>query len=220
MFNTDEFLERIEADYNFSEFSPHNQSRLFQTLNYLGSQVQEIFSEPPYSVTFPTDSVRRVPVAGSYYPKEFAVVVNRNEQPIFVLTCHFIASSFKKNINNSFENMLGDCSNLQSNGVKYGSIHILQTRFPVKDGANNITGWDFLNGLDLERHIKLSLSDNAAHKPFTNSVLVIETPVEGQEIALSTLAGIDDEIRNSVFTNLTVANAFTRLIQLRNDLEE
>lgn len=218
MFNTNDYLRRIGDDYDFIRYSPRNQARMLHTLRYLGEQVAEIFDTPSYTVSYPRDSVRRKDVDGTYYTKRYPIVVEHNQNFEFLLSCHFVSSSFKKNINNAFERTLGECANVQSNGVRYGTILILQDKCPVLDSHDNVVDWDFLSGVDVVRHINLINSADSAHKPFVSGVTVIQTPENGQAIAMAQLNGFEPATRNQLVNQLPVFNIFRTLQQLRQNL--
>lgn len=210
MFNAEEFLQRLSQDYDFINHAPRNSNRTVNVLNYLGGIVQQIFRGDNYSVSLPP----RRPIVGRYFSKNFPIIVKKNNQEVFVMTCHFVGSSLKSNVINNFEHMLGVSANVLDN-VKYCNIQIFQNRVPVKSNGQ-ITKWDFLSDGDLRKYVNLLDSPETPHKPYAFGVYVIETPVAGQVFTEASLNGI--AIRDRIINDLSMQAVIAKITRLRQDL--
>lgn len=213
MFDVNDFLQRLSEDYNFIENTPRNQNRTANVLQYLGGIVREIFVGGSYTVSAP---VRR-PTTGRYFDKQFPIIVKKDNNVVFVMTCHVVASSLKKNAINNFEHMMGVSANVPSN-VKYCNIQIFQNRVPVRNTQGAIRKWDFLSDGDLIKYVNLYDAPEAAHKPYAFGVFVIETPVAGQHFSLANLNGIPENITSRIFGDLSIQNTLSKISALRQQL--
>ena len=64
-------------------------------------------------------------VQGKYYPKKVDITVCENGEPVAGYAVKFVMSSYSKNSNNYFENMLGETANIRAKGIPYFHIFIL-----------------------------------------------------------------------------------------------
>lgn len=76
------------------------------------------------------EGAREFVVEGRYYPKREDVVILRDGKPIYVISFKFVTSNYQQNMNNYFENLIGECANIRSTGVAFAHIIVLRDRTP------------------------------------------------------------------------------------------
>ena len=127
---------------------------------------------PDFVVMSMRQGSKEAKVPGSYYPKNVDVAVFQSEtkveerRPLLVLSIKFAINNYRQNSNNYFEGLLGETSNLQSNGVPvtYFSIIRDEYRWRRKDGSTK--GFEYVNDHDLAKYIQLFDADpTILHRP-------------------------------------------------------
>jgi len=121
---------------------------------------------------------------GKYYNKkvDIAVLDGRNKVK-GAIGFRFVTSNYKQNINNYFENMLGETSNLQSNGIDYSQMLIIKKKTPYygklkNKKENGYKRIEQINDNTLLKYQKLfsnNLKDKPLHRPSSFFIKIITT---------------------------------------------
>ncbi len=129
-------------------------------------------------------------IIGRYNKKRVDILVENkfNNKQVAGLGFKFILSSFQKNSNNYFENMLGETSNIRSNNIPYFQIMVLLENIPNFINNGNISSYTKMNNNLMKKYNILS-SDNATsffHSPSKLLILIFKDNVEEQYIKIKT----------------------------------
>jgi hypothetical protein len=125
-------------------------------------------------------------IIGRYNDKRVDILVERkaDNKQIAGLGLKFILSSFQKNSNNYFENMLGETANIRSNNIPYFQVIILLENIPNFSGDGTISSFTKLNNDLMKKYYVLS-SDNTTsfyHSPLKTLVLILKDDIESKYI--------------------------------------
>lgn len=69
-------------------------------------------------------------VQGLLYLKKVDVAVLRKEKVVGVVSFKFVASNYQQNSNNYFENLIGECFNIQSNHIPFCHVFVTRSKIP------------------------------------------------------------------------------------------
>lgn len=105
-------------------------------------------------------------VNGRYYPKHVDIGIQKGKKNLFVLSFKFVTSNYKQNVNNFFENLLGECANIRTQDIGFGHILVLRNKIPYYEKGRNIKRWEYPDDSDLGKYIKLFRDRNSFfHSP-------------------------------------------------------
>lgn len=165
------FYDALEDTYAaFETHGARSSKKLIALHGWFHDAIQTEY--PNYVVMSMREGSKEAKVPGSYYPKNVDVAVFQSEnefearQPLLILSIKFAINNFRQNSNNYFEGLLGETSNLQSNGVPvtYFSVVRDEYRWKRKDGSTKQL--EYVNDHDLMKYIQLFDADpQTLHRP-------------------------------------------------------
>lgn len=95
-------------------------------------------------------------VNGRYYPKTVDIAISlKDKEPKFVISFKFVTSNYKQNVNNFFENLLGECANIRTEKIGFGHIMILRDKIPYFAKKGEIEKWEYPDDKNLGKYVKL-----------------------------------------------------------------
>lgn len=121
-------------------------------------------------------------IVGRYNEKRVDILVERrrDNKQIAGLGLKFILSSFQKNSNNYFENMLGETANIRSNNIPYFQIIILLENIPNFTSDDNICSYTKLDNNLMKKYYVLSTDNTTSfyHSPLKTLILILKDDIE------------------------------------------
>ncbi|AOX44210.1 hypothetical protein S100390_v1c08740 [Spiroplasma sp. NBRC 100390] len=114
-------------------------------------------------------------IKGRYINKRVDIVIERkNGKQVAGIGLKSILSSYIKNRNNYFENMLGETANIRCNNIPYFQIVILPYKSPNFKKDGEITSYSRIS--DLNNYIQLSKDNTVSffHTPIKTLLMIID----------------------------------------------
>lgn len=175
----DDLLEEIKKSFIFvSETENGNRSsiKVDSLHNVVANHLQSLLGEE-YIVRTKLKTGKEETLGGRYYNKKTDIVVERAKdgKHLAGIGLKSILSSYGKNKNNYFENMLGETANIRSNNIPYFQIIILPYKTPDFT-KSSIRRFTFLSSANLFPYQKLSEDNTLSffHTPNKTLLLIVK----------------------------------------------
>jgi len=151
--NRQHFYNAIRESYiKYLTQGSRSPEKLKPIHSWIGKTYQNILGEE-YDVSYLNGS--EITIEGRYYPKRVDIAVFKNETVQFVVSFKFVTSNYKQNVNNFFENLLGECANIKSQEIGFGHIVVMRNKIPYYERGGVIKRWEVPNDHDLGKYVKL-----------------------------------------------------------------
>lgn len=124
-------------------------------------------------------------VQGIAYKKRSDItVLNKNNDVVGVVSFKFISSNYSQNSNNYFENLLGECFNIQAKKIPFCHILVIRDQIPYYNSNQDCNKIDKLKNHHLDKYIKIKMLDDCISIPKKISINVIKLNINccGDEI--------------------------------------
>ena len=187
--------------------------------SWIGNKILKKLNGDNFKVVFiDSDNSSEYLVEGKYYPKREDIVVLYENKPIFVISFKFVTSNYKQNVNNYFENLIGECANIRTANIGFGHILVLRDKIPYFKKSREISKVEIPNDKDLKKYFKL-YDDRTSmlHAPNLFFVDIISiTPFLEQEQNYIPGNVTDNDLRNK---NIEVKDGIN-FLRLSNEIKE
>lgn len=201
------FYEKIKESYMaYLKYGSRSTQKLKPIHKWLGETYQNVLGKE-YNVYF-IDG-KEIQVKGRYYPKIVDIGIQKNKKDVFVVSFKFITSNYKQNVNNFFENLLGECANIQSKNIGFGHIMVLRNKIPYFDKKGEIKKWEVPEDKDLFKYIKLFEDKNIfVHAPYYLSIEIVSiSPIIEEKLEKGPMSGgIRDKENIHLYADVNVSN--------------
>lgn len=117
-------------------------------------------------------------VQGLFYPKMVDVAVLRKGEVVGVVSFKFVASNYKQNSNNYFENLIGECFNIQANHIPFCHVFVTRSKIPYYNQKTDVKKLEELTTENLDKYLKINKHVNVA-VPSKLSINIID--IKGDE---------------------------------------
>lgn len=113
-------------------------------------------------------------VEGIAYDKETDITILRNGSVVGVVSFKFVSSNYHQNSNNYFENLLGECFNIQAKNIPFCHILVLRNKIPYYESNGEYKTCQKLKNHHLNKYINiLNLDYEAVPKKICINVIEI-----------------------------------------------
>ena len=167
------FYESVKKSYiAYLINGPRSTKKLKPLHGYMGNTIKEIISEN-YDVYYING--KEVKTEGGYYPKAVDVAIVKKNTKVIIkgrnyyipkidmaISIKFVTSNYRQNSNNYFENLLGECANLKSAGIKFAHFVVFRDRIPYFKSDKSLGHWEELENKDIKKYIRLH-EDKESH---------------------------------------------------------
>jgi len=186
--------------------------------SWIGNRVLEKVGSDNFKVVFiDGNNSHEYLVKGKYYPKREDIVILYKNKPIFVISFKFVTSNYKQNVNNYFENLIGECANIRTANIAFGHILVLRNKIPYFKRSREISKVEIPNDEDLKKYFKL-YDDHTSmlHAPNLFIIDIISiTPFLEQELNYIPGSVTDNDLKNK---NIEIKNGIDSL-QLSDEIK-
>jgi len=149
----EDFYNKIKEAYiQYLQYGSRSIKKIAPIHQWIGETYQKLLGNE-YQVDY--SNKEKLKINGRYYPKEVDIKIQKSQKNIFVISFKFITSNYKQNVNNFFENLLGECANIRTKNIGFGHILVLRNKIPYSDKEGNIKKWEIPNDKDLGKYITL-----------------------------------------------------------------
>lgn len=164
-------LKVIENSYkDYFRYGARSNKKLIGLHGFLASEVKKYLKDDSYSVhSLGFGDNKEKTVDGAFHKKRCDITISKNNEIKAAISIKSITTSFCKNANNYYEQMLGECSNLKLNGIDYYQILILPMNLPKKVknewkvekiGNDSIEKYKMLNQINVDKNTIKILPSN------------------------------------------------------------
>jgi hypothetical protein len=175
-----ELLRAIaDSHKKYIEHGPRSTAKLKPLHSFWANCLRNIFGGE-YEIHYLGENVKELTVEGKYYSKDIDITVTYQGKPIFCLGVKFVTSNLKQNINNYFENMMGETANIQRIDVPYVQSIVFRYKTPYyKKDVKNIkdkkaSKFEIINEKDLKKYVNLAFDIQQAHRPFAIGIIIVD----------------------------------------------
>lgn len=187
-----DFLKSIEQSFEFV-LSGKNKNRSAKKVEIIHKNIAEhlqFFLGEEYIVKTKLTTGKEEKIIGRYSTKKVNILIERkvDNKQIAGMGLKFILSSFQKNSNNYFENMLGETANIRSNNIQYFQLIILLENIPNFNGNGNISSFTKLNNGLMKKYDVLSSDGTTSfhHSPLKTLLIILKDDIESKYINIKT----------------------------------
>lgn len=94
-------------------------------------------------------------VPGSLYDKMVDVTIVKNNEVKGAISFKSVASNYNQNSNNYFENLVGECFNIQENNIPFCHVFVIRDKIPYYDTKRNVKKYEHFTQDNLTKYLKL-----------------------------------------------------------------
>lgn len=144
-------------------------------------------------------------VPGKLYEKIEDITIIKNEKILGVVSFKFVGSNYKQNKNNYFENLIGECFNIQSAGIPFCYVFVLKEKIPYFNQDKTFKKYEHLNAQDFFKYIKLNSLDENDAVPKKMSLMIMDVFSKDNKIIHPTVFNqLSDEVKIYTLNNIQV----------------
>lgn len=145
-------------------------------------------------------------VKGIFYDKDVDITVMKNGQVKGAVSFKFVASNYSQNSNNYFENLIGECLNIQAMGIPFCHIFVIRDKIPYYTRERTVKKYEQFTQHNLDKYLKLNrLNDKASPSKMSICIIHIDGDEYGGGIIHSdTFKELDTATQNKILNDITV----------------
>jgi len=188
----DELQVALTESYNaYLEFGARSPSKIYPLHKIIGLQIGKLLSRETdvYAAKMAAENQSgEVKVSGAFYQKNVditlvngkttksgkaSIKLHTGARVELCVGVKFVTSNYKQNINNYFEGMIGETTNIQANGIPYGQLIVLPEKIPYFAKNGTLKRWETLDAKDLKKYLNLMLGQAGPHKPAFIAIKIV-----------------------------------------------
>lgn len=109
-------------------------------------------------------------IEGKYYPKRLDIAIFKKDKIVATVSFKFVTSNYKQNVNNYFEQLMGETANIRRQNVAFAHFLVLQGHTPYySKNKGNLRGEEkrkeIISEKNLQKYIKLFNDMDFPHRP-------------------------------------------------------
>lgn len=109
-------------------------------------------------------------VEGKYYPKRLDITIFKEDKIVATVSFKFVTSNYKQNVNNYFEQLMGETANIRRQNIAFAHFLVLQGHTPYYfKNKGNLRGEEkkreIISEKNLQKYIKLFNDMDFPHRP-------------------------------------------------------
>jgi len=152
------------------------------------------------------DFSREEKVKGKYYDKSVDICILKENIPVGVISFKFISSNYSQNSNNYFENMIGECFNIQKADIPFAHILVIRDKIPYYNKERVVQRYERMSQYNLDKYLRLLRDkDKAIPVKFSLSIVSINgDESNGDIIHPSNFKKLDESKKKKIINKLIV----------------
>lgn len=161
-----------------------------------------------YYAAGPTDGRydREYKVPGLFYDKMVDITVLKNREVVGAVSFKFVASNYSQNSNNYFENLVGECFNIQAMDIPFCHVFVIRSKIPYYKRDRHVSKYEQFTQHNLDKYLKLNrFEDRGSPKKLSMSIIDIEGDMyRGEIIHPEEFKNLSYEMQQEMLNGLTV----------------
>ena len=159
-------------------------------------------------------------ISGKYYKKTVDVSISKGGIDLGIISIKFIASNFKQNANNYFENLMGETANLRRKNIIFGHFMVIPNEIPYFKSDKSLKHYEKLSTEHLRKYVLLGQDDNHPHRPDALGIAVISLPLDTLEDASKIewqdveSMSVSEDVKNALSAQFSVTSFMHKMKQL------
>jgi len=151
---------------------------------------------------------KELKVTGIFYPKNVDIAVVKNGQVKGAVSFKFVASNYSQNSNNYFENLIGECLNIQAMGIPFCHVFVIRDKIPYYTRDRTVKKYEQLTQHNLDKYLKLNkLNDKGSPSKLSICIVHIDgDEYDGGIIHPETFEELDSATQNKILDDITVTD--------------
>lgn len=154
----------------------------------------------------PYDKEYQVP--GLFYPKMVDITVVKGGQVKGAVSFKFVASNYSQNSNNYFENLVGECFNIQAMDIPFCHVFVIRDKISYYKRDRTVQKYEQFTEHNLDKYLKLNkFNDKGAPSKLSMSIIHITGDEYGGGIIHpETFGSLDSATQNKILNDITVSD--------------
>ncbi|MBS2126414.1 hypothetical protein J8J04_01785 ['Fragaria x ananassa' phyllody phytoplasma] len=209
----EELIQEIKISFKFA-VSKNNNNRSSHKVNNIHNTIAKHLEKllgSEYNIVTETISKtthnkkdKNTKIKGRYNEKKVDIAIKRKHDNKIIsgIGIKFPLSSFQKNKNNYFENMLGETANIRSNNIPYFQIMILLQQIPNFSSKKGPISFTIVDDKLMENYVTLS-KDNITsffHSPLKTLILILKDNIKKENQQFKDQQEYSNFYNNNPFT--------------------
>ena len=180
--------EVLEISFkNYLKFGARSSKKLIPPHFWIREKLKQYFDESYEFYSFGLGNSKfdkEYSVEGVAYNKKSDVSIIKNGEVVGVVSFKFVSSNYNQNSNNYFENLLGECFNIQAKNIPFCHILVMRDKIPYYESNGNFKKCEKLKNHHLKKYVNiLNLDENYAI-PNKLCINIIKISVENNDIKI------------------------------------
>lgn len=148
-------------------------------------------------------------VSGKFYNKDVDITIVKNNEVKGAVSFKFVASNYSQNSNNYFENLVGECFNIQANNIPFCHVFVIRDKIPYYDNKHNVKKYEQLTEHNLDKYLKLNKfeSEGSPSKISMSIIHITGDEYNGNIIHPSAFKKLDDSTQNRILDDISVSTS-------------
>ena len=128
---------------------------------------------------------KEYPVNGIAYDKKSDISIIKDDEVVGVVSFKFVSSNYSQNSNNYFENLLGECFNIQANDIPLCHILVMRDEIPYYKSNGDYEKLEKLKNHHLNKYFNiLKLKGDYESIPKKLCINIIEISVNNNDVEI------------------------------------
>lgn len=148
-------------------------------------------------------------VSGKFYDKMVDITVVENNNVVGAVSFKFVASNYSQNSNNYFENLIGECFNIQAKDIPFCHVFVIRDKIPYYDNKRNVKKYETLKLHHLDKYLKLNkfTSEGAPSKLSMSIIHISGDEYNGDIIHPTSFKKLDSTTQQRMLDNIEVTTS-------------
>ena len=186
----DRFLATLKKSYSLY---PEHGARSNEKIKVLHGGIQEEIKlqlGADYHIRGLSDtSSAEHEIKGMYYTKRVDVCVLRGDFDLGVISVKFVNSNYRQNINNYFEQQMGETANLRRNNLVFGHIFCITQPLPHYKRDGSVKKYEEIYNEDIIKYSKLAGDHTHPHAPDVQAFCVAKLHIDKNDQKKNKITG-------------------------------
>lgn len=180
------FLAAMMVAYQkYVDYGPRSNEKLKVVHGWLRDEISKRLGDEYELIGYSAAGQRGVEkkVEGMYYAKNVDLHIERSGTDLGVVSVRFVNSNYKQNINNYFEQQLGETANIRSNNIVYGNMFLLTHPIPYYKRDRKKVEWlEKISDDMITRYVKLLRDHQHPHSPDVQAVALVNVDYKKRQV--------------------------------------
>ena len=198
-YSWEEILEKSFEDY--LKYGPTSKEKLIAPHLWIRENLKEYFDDSYEFYSYGIQNSKydeEYTVEGIAYDKKTDITILKKGFVVGVVSFKFASSNYHQNSNNYFENLLGECFNIQAKNIPFCHILVLRNKIPYYESNGEYKKCQTLKDHHLKKYINiLNLNYEAVPKKICINIIEISVRNNTPKIlSPKKFKGFDDKDEN------------------------